>query len=192
MLIQHGEVVKLGSRPWLGVELTSETRIEEAVLHIGIWAAEVFKAEPFQLFFPVQKRDLGGVTLLTPFLMVRTLDLKDLKKISAVFGVQGVECDDRGKIIELENSFVQQVRERAEKIHDSWSDGIVVGSFVRLLMGSGRMLCGIVERLNHTTARVRVELVSRNVIFYCPVRMLLNLGEVPKEKQSYFYIPGLW
>jgi|SRR6266850_190690 len=191
MLIEQGEVENLGEKPWAGIELTSDTRIEEAVLHIGTWARQFLKGEPFQLLFPIQTRDLGGVTMLSPYLMARTLDLKKLKKIGSIRGVQGLECDERGRVFEIDNTFVQQVRERAEKAQQSWSEGISVGSFVRCLVGSGRMLCGNVEWRDETHARVRVELLSRDIVVTCPIRTLLNLGDVPEEKRTYFYVPGL-
>lgn len=190
MLIEQGRIAELSGRPWAAIQLRSEIRLEEITLHVGRWAKRSLVDVPFQLLFPVQSRGLAGISIITPYLLARSKNLKDLIGMRSVYGVRGLECDSNGKIIEIDDRFVQSIADKAERISQSWSAGIVRGSFVRILFGMERMLCGTVERVNGSRAAVRISLRSRDVVVKIPVRALLNLGNVPQRERHYFYVPG--
>ena len=191
VLISQGRVSSLAGLPWAAITLTSDSRLEEVVLQIGRWASRHFPSSPFQLLFPVQSRDLSGISMLTPYLMARTLPLARLRAIGSLYGIRGLESDSRGLIMEIDDAFVQDVQSRAESIAQSWSSGILPGSFVRILLGHERMLCGDVTHLSNGHAEVRIQLRSRELLVKVPRLALLNLGDVPADDRHYFYVPGV-
>lgn len=185
MIIQQGDARRLTGLPWAAVELTGESRVEEIVLHIARWLQRF--DEPVQLLFPVQSRDLDGVKLLSPYLWIRAARLEALTGVKTVMGVQGLLRDGRGQLIPTDDRFVQTVVEASERTAAGWSEGIVAGSFVRILYGRERMLCGWVEERDHREAVVRVPMKMRELYWKGPVRALLNLASVPKREQVYYY-----
>lgn len=190
MILNQGEVAKLKGKPWAAVELVSDLRLEESALHIGRWAKHVLAPKPFQLFFPIQQRTLAGIQMLTPYLLVRSENLNDLRGIKSLYGVQGLQMNGT-KVLEIEDSFVQEVKARALEEVRKWSEGIRLHSFVRILVGAERMLCGRVMGLSNRTAKVRVEMRSRRLEVEIPRSCLENLDNLPKEQRYYFYVPGL-
>lgn len=190
MLIQKGNVEILSSLPWAAVDIASERRLEEIVLHISRWAHSSVTG-PFQLFFPVKSRDIPGVDMLSPYLLARVENLKFLNSLQTIYGVYGIMRNHENKIIEVEDSFVQQMISMARLEAMSWSHGIEKGSFVRILFGNERMLCGTVRRTKDGIASVEVSLRMRKVRIRVPERALLNLDFVPKENRNYFYVPQL-
>jgi hypothetical protein len=186
MLVQKGKVSKLQGLPWAAIDLVSEARIEEVVVHVSRWAnANVSGA--FQLLFPVKSRDLDGVDLFSPYLLVRSENLRKLISIQTIYGVSGLVRDGEGEILQIDDSFVVKVIANAKLAAMSWSDQVQHGSFVRILFGPERMLCGTVTRIHGAYATVSIELRLRRVNVRVPVRALLNLGDVPTEKRHYFY-----
>jgi hypothetical protein len=190
MLIQSGNVRSLAGRQWAAVELSTEgardDRMEEIVVSIIRWAAA--RKQAFQLLFPVEERGLGGIKLLSPYLYARTKDLRALNNITgAVFKQRArisVLRDTTGAMIPLEDSFVQEVAERCRLVRRNWSKGIRPGSFVRVLLGSQRMLCGKVTGIDGDRAVVDVSLRLRRLKLTIPVGALENLGMRRKE---YYY-----
>lgn len=175
----------LAGRPWAGIELVSESRVEEIVLHIARWAASQRKGQAFQLLFPVKSRDIDGIKLLTPYLWARMLDLRALEGVVAVQGATLVR--DAKHPIPIEDKFVQGVMERARVAAEGWSEGIKKGSFVRVLLGNERMLCGNIESVEKGIAVVEIKLMTRTVRLTVGVRVLLDLSYVSKRKRRYFY-----
>ena len=173
MLIEQGRVRELDGRPWAGIELVSEARVQEIVLLIVRWAKE--RGEPFQLLFPVKSRGAGGIELLTPYLWARMNEPRDLFSVGAVKGIVGCVRDDE-KVLGVDDSFVQGIIRQAEEAAAGWSHGIRVGSFVRVLYGDCRMLCGMVRRMGKGMVVVEVELRSRRVRITAPVRALEKLA----------------
>jgi len=200
MILQQGEITRLDGRPWAAVELLSDLRLEEVVLHIGRWAKAALAGRPFQLFFPIQARTLAGVQMLTPYLLVRSEDLNDLRDLQGLYGVWGLKTDTpsgldnkhrHAQVTEIPDAFVQEVKRKALEEAKKWSEGIRLHSFVRILVGNERMLCGKVTGLKNGTALVEVEMRSRKLEVEIPRCCLENLDELPKKQRSYFYVPGL-
>jgi hypothetical protein len=184
MLVSSGKTNTLEGLPWAAIELTSEARIEEVVHHIINWLRRSLRGQAFQLLFPVKSRTVETITMLTPHLWVRSQNLKSLAAVKAVMGVQGLVSDAHGRFIVVQDEFVQKLIAAALEVRTSWSGGIEEGSFVRVLLGSHRMLCGTVERVETGAAEVLIALRSKNVLVRIPVGALQNLGE---EIKAYFY-----
>lgn len=187
MLINAGRVSALGNKPWAGIELVSDITIEDRVYQIIQWAVKTFRSEPFQLLFPVKSYGIHGVQTLSPYLWARTAKLGRLKAVSSLYGVEGLVSDGNGQVIQVDNEFVQGVVAETRAAADDWSMGIRKGSFVRVLKGRTRMLCGDVKKIEDGVADVIVSLRLRTLRLKVPVSVLLNLGDVPKEKREYFY-----
>jgi hypothetical protein len=183
MLIQSGKVSDLEGKSWVAIELTSEARTDEVVLHLTRWAVKNLEKEgrAFQLLYPVESRNLNGVSLLSPYLWMRVADLKYLARITSIMGLQGMVTDSADKPVLAEPSFVENLIAKCKAVSDSWSEGILVGSGVRVLLGTGHGLCGVVEKLDGGDAEVRIALRSRSVRLKVPVRALKNLGIAPKD-----------
>lgn len=184
MLIQSGRLRFLNGLPWAAIEVTSEARIEEIVLHLVNWAERQLTNQPFQMLFPVKSRTVEAVTMLNPFLWARTVDLKKLSGMKSVMGVQGLSVDANGQIIPIEDAFVQRLIEQSLAAKTQWSDGVKEGSFVRILLGHYRMLCGTVQEMRGDVAIVAIPLKSRKRLIDISVLALQNLGE---RARDYFY-----
>lgn len=188
MMIESGEVESLSGRPWAAIEFyatqtANESRVEEIVRHLAKWLRGNVEG-PFQLFFPVRSRTSEGVTLFSPYLWVRGVDLRDLQGVRTVRGVEGLVSDSSGVLIPVDDGFVQELVEQTRKASQAWSRGVREGSFVRVLMGSHRMLCGMVEGKPNGKAVVVIRFRSRQLKLLVPVPALQNLGNRRKE---YFY-----
>lgn len=183
MLIQSGRVSNLEGKSWVAIELTSESRTDEVVLHLVRWAVRNLEKEgrAFQLLYPVESRTLNGVSLLSPYLWMRVDDLRLLGRITSIMGVQGMVTDSTENPVMAEPSFVEKLIAQCKAVSDSWSAGISVGSGVRVLLGAGHGLCGVVEKLTDGDAEVRIALRSRAVRLKVPVRALKNLDAQPKD-----------
>lgn len=187
MLIEQGKVSTLRGKPWAAIDVASEARIEEIVLHIARWAGRVLGEKAFQLLFPVKRRDLSGVEMFTPHLYGRTADLQDFLVVKEVRGAWPVFDEETREVIPVEDKFVQEVMAKAREEADGWSAGIKRGSFVRVLFGNERMLCGEVEEMKGSLAVVVIRMRSRTVRLTIPSQALLNLSFVPKKEREYFY-----
>jgi hypothetical protein len=185
VLIEQGRTSTLVNLPWAAIDV-SESRIEEVVYHIARWASKTLGNRAFQLVFPVKSRDLSGVQLLSPYLWARTVDLKDLLTINSVMGVTGVVGGDVD-ILQIEDEFVQRVLGDAQQAAAGWSVDVIKGSFVRVLMGSNRMLCGTVSELKDGMAVVLIKLRTRDVKLTIPAKALLALDYVPAKEREYYY-----
>ena len=184
MLIQSGRTGLLEGKPWAGVELTSEARTEEVVLHLIRWSVRHLHNWAFQIFFPVKSRSVEAVTMLAPYLWIRVADLSKLKGVKSIMGVTGLVRDGQDRVIETDDKFVQELIEDARGRAEEWSKGIKRGSFVRVLVGSQRMLCGRVAELDGGRAVVDVSLRLRHLRLTIPVGALENLG---RERREYYY-----
>jgi hypothetical protein len=186
MLIWHGDTSKL-SGPWFALELASDgaadSSREELVLGIARWAAK--RNKPLQLVFPVCKREIDGVTLLSPYLWIRGQHISGISEVAShrrakVDFLRDVE----GTPVPIEDSFVQEVIRQCRAASDSWSAGLQVGNYARILYGSHRMLCGQVRRIVNDLADLDVSIRVRTLRVSVPISCLENLGQVPRE---YFY-----
>ena len=192
MLIEQGRTAALSSHPWAAIRLCSDISLDETVLRIARWArAAIPPPAPFQLLFPIQSRDLAGITMLTPYLLARSRPLSTLDRLSALHGIRGLESDAHGHPLEFSDAFVSGIIRRAEEVRAAWSSPIRHGSFARIMVGPERMLCGTVEFVNCTRARIRVSMRSRDIVLDIPIRALKDLGDVPLDERTYHYVEGL-
>jgi hypothetical protein len=184
MLIQSGDVAALAGLPWVALELTSEARTDEVVLHLTRWAVRNLESEgkAFQLLYPVESRSLAGPELMSPYLWMRVSDHRLLARVTSIMGLQGMVTDASGATILTDPAFVDSLIARVRAASDAWSAGIEVGSGVSVLLGSAHGLRGTVESL-HTdgSAEVRIALRSRAVRLRIPVRALARLSSAPKD-----------
>lgn len=190
MLIWQGKVETLAGHPWAAIEIVSELgsyserRTEEIVLHIIRWTRKHLRGQAVEILFPVKFRNIFGVNLLSPYLLARTAKLDRLAGISSIMGCEGIVSDGAGKPVPVEDGFAQsliaETRERAKE----QCQGIRRGSYVRILVGSHRMLCGQVAERRGDSAVVKIRLMSRAVRVTIPVVSLLNCG---LDKIPYYY-----
>jgi|SRR5882672_7029278 len=184
MLITQGKVSGFTKMPWAQIELASDSRLEEVALHIVRWVRK--RPEAFRVLFPVASRDLGGVELFYPNILIQTLDWSRLKDIRTVMGVQGLTTDGQGTLLLMDSPFGESLVKQAEKVSGEWSHGIRKGSFVRVLMGDRRMLSGEVEHVSKTgIADVRVSMTVRDLRLRVPVRALLLLNITKRDRRYY-------
>lgn len=169
------------------MELVSEARTEESVLHLVQWAGKALHGQPFQLLFPVRSRDLTGLKMLSPYLFARSAQVDELKSVSSIYGIAGLVSDGNGRPLAISDEFVQGVIHESRGAAERWSHGIKRGSFVRIVYGSQHMLCGVVKRIVAGVADVEVSLRLRTVRITIPVRALLNLDHVAASEREYFY-----
>jgi hypothetical protein len=179
MLIQFGKVRLLNGQPWAAVELTSESRTEEVVMHLTRWAHDHLQGHPFQMLFPVKSRGVEGVQMLSPYLWARST--QNLLGMASGWGVEGLVTDGKGQILLTDDSFVQELIEKTRAAAEAWSAGITIGSHVRVLMGSQRMLCGRVEKIVRNRAEVLIAMRSNSMRLRIGLLALENLGMEPKE-----------
>ena len=135
--------------------------------------------------------------MLSPYLLARTSKLEsfaglvrrasnDVNRSRGVRGVAGIVRDGSERIIPFEEEFAEGVIARSREAAGSWSAGVKVGSYVRFLLGSNRMLVGRVRSLSDGMAEVVVALKLRNVRISTPVGVLENLG----SKRVPYYFNG--
>ena len=194
MLIQSGDIASLSRLPWSAIELGSESQPDEIALNLVRWLVSNLerRSKPFQFLYPVESRD-HSVRLLSPYLWIRVMDVRDLAALAAspeqprgIRGMRsgailGLMSDAHGDPIPVDDAFVQDLIARARAAADSWSSGIVLGSGVRVLLGTGHGLCGVVEELKNGDALVRIALRTRAVRLRVPVRALRNIGDAPSD-----------
>jgi hypothetical protein len=183
MMIQSGDLRSIQGKPWVAIEF-SGSKVDEIVRRIVCWARSSVPAGPFQLLFPVKSRNPDGVQLLSPYLWARTKNLSHLQAVKSVHGVEGLVTGPDGKFIEADDWFVQDLIQRTKAYAEARHSGIGEGTFVRILFGPQRMLCGTVEGKPNGVAKVVIALRSRQLKVFVPVYALENLRTEPKE---YFY-----
>lgn len=183
MLICQGKTSGFNKLPWAQLELASDARLEEIILHVIRWLRK--RPEAFRVLFPVASRDLGGVELFYPYILIQTLDWQKLKDIRMVMGVQGLTTDGQGTLLLMDSAFGEGLIKQAEKVSGEWSKEIKKGSFVRVLLGDRRMLAGEVVSMSKGIADVRVSMTVRDLRLRIPVRALLLL-DIPKKERKYY------
>lgn len=182
MLITQGKVSGFSKLPWAQIELASDSRLEEVVLHLVRWIRK--RPEAFRLLFPVQSRDLGGIELFYPYLLIQCKDLRILREIR-VMGVQGVTMQSESEPLTVDAEYAEALIVESERIASGWSSGVKRGDFVRVLLGKRRMLAGDVVAVKNGIADVRISLTVRDLRLRIPARALLRLEVAKKERRYY-------
>lgn len=171
----------------MAVELSADkhlgVRVEESVFSIVRWAAR--RKRPFQLVFPVNGRNLDGVSLLSPYIWMRAETVGAIgDAVSPRRGRAEILRDNYGQVIPIEDSFVQEIIKHCRTLAGSWSAGIRPGNYARILFGRYRMFCGKVIAEQNGMANLELALRARTVSMTIPVSALENLG---RRKRDYFY-----
>lgn len=207
MIVYQGNPQNLSSLPWYAVEWASDlslehdlstqigsgtnggrgrscSQVEQVAFAIVKWAQR--KRDPFQLFFPVSSRTLEGVGLFSPYLWIRMFDPNGISQaISRDRARIDILRDHEGQPVPIEDAFIQEVIQKCKDITEGNSQGIAEGSFVRVLLGRYRMLCGKVESVSNGIAGIRIALKAKPVNLFAPLTALQNLGTAQRD---YFYL----
>jgi len=190
MLIKCGRQ-SLKDKNWVCIEPSSEHNTEETLVRILRWAVEHI-GRPWEVSLPIKSRGRKGITLAYPYFLARTKDNKQWEKVKAVFGVQGLLRDAKDQILTVPDHYVQDLNHKTFETMKTWHAGIRTGSFVRVLYGPFRMLCGTVRTkkqilLRNHRVHVHISLASRNLVLTAPIHALQNLGDVPTGLRKYYY-----
>lgn len=175
MLLYSGNTTTLAGREWVAVEF-SDSRTEEVVLHVTRWCQRSLGRSPWQLLFPVQSRDIDGVKLIAPYLLIRTTNNTRLAGVKTVMGVEGLLDDGNGKPLPIEDKWAQRIIRQSRDAWRGWSAKIGKGDWARILLGERRMLVGRIRAMHGDIADVRVSLRSRELGIRIHKGALLNLG----------------
>lgn len=192
MILAHGDTSSL-TGPWYALEVSSEENIEKTMHRLAECLKPVFGDSPVQVFIPIGRRDLDVCALASADLIyIRGNDLKKMLRIrTAVTGIVGIvttgDSNRAWDVIPIDDEYVQNLIRDAQEAFCGRSRGIRVGSFVRLVAGSLRDLCGHVEGIEAGWATVCVNLGIKRVWVKTPMLNLLNLSHVSKNRQVYFY-----
>jgi hypothetical protein len=192
MIITHGDVSKLVGLNWWMVELRSEKTIEPTMRRVGKALPGIFRDEPVEIFIPVLRRDLDVFELKTQcYIFVRSTSFASLLRLKSVTGVVCIvtegESNRSTKAIPVDDVYVQSIIRENEEEFRTHGQGIIVGSFVRILNGPPRDYCGTVEIINDGEACVRVDLKTKSILVETPLRNLLDLSHVPANQRVFYY-----
>jgi hypothetical protein len=174
------------------IELRSEKTIEPTMRRIGNAISGIFRDEAVEIFIPVFKRDLDTFEMKTQcYIFARSTSFNALLRLKSVTGVVCLvtegESNRPSKAIPIGDDYVQQIIGEAEEEFRQRGQGIVVGSFVRILNGATRDYCGHVEIVNDGQACIRVDLKTKSLLIETPLRNLLNLAHVPVDQRVFYY-----
>lgn len=174
------------------LELRSEKTIESTMRRVGKSIASIFRNEALEIFIPVFKRDLDVFEMKTGcYIFVRSTSFQSLLRMKTITGVVSLvtegDSNRATKAIKVDDAYVQGIIKDAEEEFRNRALGIEIGSFVRVLNGELRDYCGIVEVVGDGKAVVRITQKTKCILLETPVRNLLNLPNVPKELQVFYY-----
>jgi intein/homing endonuclease len=99
------------------------------------------------------------------------------------------ESNRASKALAWPDADVQVIIKESEDAFIKRAQGILVGSFVRILDGPMRDYCGIVDAINDGTACVRIDMKTRSVVVETPIRNLVDLNHVPENQRVFYYGP---
>jgi|SRR5271166_2119943 len=194
MLIYHGDISKLKGKPWFMVEIRSERTGESIIKRIGKAAPAIFRNDPVEIFVPVLHRDLDVFELKTQcYIFARSTNFANLSRLRTITGVVQIVTEDESnrasKALAWPDADVQVIIKESEDAFIKRAQGILVGSFVRILDGPMRDYCGIVDAINDGTACVRIDMKTRSVVVETPIRNLVDLNHVPENQRVFYYGP---
>lgn len=194
MILEYGDINRLKDTRWFMAELRSDKTVEPTMKRLGREVGGIFRDEPLEVFIPVEKRDLDVFEMSTvQYIFVRSTSFASLLRLKQITGIVGLvtegDCNRPSKAISVENAYVQGLISQAEIEHRQRAVGIEIGGFVRILNGECRDFCGIVEVIGDGSAMVRITLRTKYILQETPIRNLLNLSHVPKNRRVYYYGP---
>ena len=194
MVLEYGDVGLLAGKEWYMLDIGNEKTVEPTMRRVTIAVPNIFRNHPVEIFIPVFKRDLDVFEMKTgAIVFVRSTSFQGLVRLKKVIGVQSLvtegDSNHPSKAIKVEDDYVQTIIAESEKEFLSRSEGIEVGSFVRVLNGETRDYCGTVEAVNEGRATVHIALTTRNILLDTPVHNLLNISHVPADQRVYYFCP---
>jgi hypothetical protein len=194
MILTYRDVSILQGNDWHVIELRSQRMLEPTLRRLGKALPNIFRNDPVELFVPVVRRDLDVFELSTQdCIFGRSTNFQSLLRLKSVTGVVGLmTLADSGRASEVlawPDADVQKLIATAEEEFRQQVVGIEPGTFVRILNGQIRDLCGVVEVIGDGKAVVRITLRTKSILLETPIRNLLNLGQVPKEQRVYYFGP---
>jgi len=192
MILNYGDISKIKDCSWNIIELRSEKTSEETIKRIGKALPTIFKDDPAQVFVPIASRDLDKFEIMTDcYIFVRSLDPKKIVKLRTVTGVVWLVCHGEGthpgRLIYLDNAYVDDLIDKCKDVFNKRSLGIVKGSFVRIIDGHIRDLCGIVKNIDNEIAIIQIDLKTTSMLLETPIKNLINMDFVPEEKRVFYY-----
>ena len=192
MLLNYLDVGKIKSQHWYMVELRSEKTSEETIKRIGRSMKDIFQKDPAQIFVPVMDRDLDTFVLMTEsYVFVRSDDVTRIAKLRRVTGVQAIMAQNDStrptKFIKVDDEYVQGLITQCRENHQRRSDGIVVGSWVRIIDGETRDMCGSVITVAGDRLVVKIDMKTKPVMVETSVYNLVDLSHLPQAHRVFYY-----
>jgi hypothetical protein len=193
MLISYGDVSKIAGQPWFMLEIRSDEP-EPTLKRLCKETPGIFREHSLEVFVPALPQDLESLALATPnFVFVRSDHFPSLLRGKQVTGIIGLategDCNRPSKSIAVPDAYVQSLISKAEAEWNARGEGICVGSFVRILGGEIRGMCGVVSGIEGDRAIVVVSLMTKQIINECPLRNLKDLSYIPDYMRVWFFCP---
>lgn len=194
MVLYHGDVQQLAGKPWYAVELRSEKTIESTLRRVAKEAPQTFGEHPVEMFVPVAQRDLGVFDLRTSnYIFARSTHFASLLRLKKITGIVGLmtegDSNRPSQALTVPDSFVQSMIEEAQEEFRRRSSDLNIGSFVRIVDGETRDMCGHVATMAAGMACVVIQAKTKQILVETPTRNLLNLSHVVPELQVWYYSP---
>lgn len=194
MVLFHGDVQPLSGKPWYAVELRSEKTIESTLRRVAKEAPQTFGDHPLELFVPVANRDLGVFELRTSnYIFARSTHFGSLLRLKKITGIVGLmtegDSNRPSQALTVPDSFVQGLITDAQEECRLRSADLSLGSFVRILDGETRDMCGHIATMANGMACVVIQVKTKQILVETPTRNLLNLSHVAPELQVWYYSP---
>ncbi len=192
MILTYLDGSILNGKDWHVIELRSHRTLEPTLKRLGKALPNIFRNDPVELFVPVVRRDLDAFELTTQdCIFGRSTNFQSLLRLKTVTGIVGLmTVADSGRpseVLTWPDADVQKLIATAEEEFRQRAAGIEAGSFVRILDGEMRDLCGVAEIVGGGKAVVRITLRTKAILLETPICNLLNLDRVPKEQRVYYY-----
>ena len=194
MILCYGDTTSLRGKNWYTVELRNEKTVESTLRRVAAALPTIFGTQPVELFVPVGSRDLGTFELKTGnYIFARSTSWEGLLRLKQVTGVVSLstkgDSNRPADVLSIPVDFVEQMIAAAEEDFRTRSANVDVNSFVRILDGESRDLCGTVTSIYGDMACVTVQVRTKQLIVETPIRNLGSLDHAPDELRVFYYSP---
>jgi hypothetical protein len=159
---------------------------------VGRALKDIFGPDPATVFVPVIARDLDTFTLMTEcYIFIRSDNPTKVGRLRRITGVQAVmaEADSTRitKFIQVEDSYVQSLIKQCWDVHYLRSKSIKESSWVRILDGETRDMCGTVVAIVGDRVMVQIDMKTKPVLVETSLHNLLDLSHVPVAHRVFYY-----
>jgi hypothetical protein len=194
MILYYGDISLLKGMNWYTVELRSEKTVESTLRRLANAIPSTFGNDSVEIFVPLAERDLGVFDLSTSnYVFARSKSFSSLLRLKQITGIVGLmtagDSNRPSQAILVSDDFVQGMILAAEEAFRLRPSDIAEGSFVRILDGETRDMCGEVTTINGSTACVTVQILTKQLVIETPIRNLMSLNHVPAELRVFYYSP---